>query len=171
MVIKARSLVPVFLWIGKIALLSGTYSSTALGAGIGLEEVRIPRNQSGFTIIELIIIIVVIGILAGVAIPRYVDLRRRASDGTARGVLGALRTQNALLFSQRVLGWTIGTYTMRVIANSMSTGLRGISWTAGGTRFTMTIAGNTYRFTLNPIPGAPTTLGRITAGTGTFATW
>ena len=136
-----------------------------------MEEVRIPQNQSGFTIIELIVIIVVIGILAGLAIPRYVDLRRRASDGIAKGVLGALRSQNSLMFSQRVLGGTTATYTMRVIANNMSTGLRGISWTAGGTRFTMTIAGKTYRFTINPIPGAPTTLGRITAGTGTFATW
>jgi len=139
--------------------------------GIGLEEARIPRNQSGFTIIELIVIIVVIGILAGIAIPRYMDLRRRASDGIARGVLGALRSQNTLLFSQRILGRTTATYTMRVIANSMSAGLRGISWTAGGTRFTMTIAGNTYRFTITPTPRAPTTLGRITAGTGTFATW
>jgi len=114
---------------------------------------------------------VVLGILVGVAIPRYVDLSRRASDGTARGVLGALRTQNALLFSQRVLGRTIATYTMRVIANSMSTGLRGISWTAAVTRFTMTAGGNVYTFTLTPTPGAPTTLGLITAGTGTFATW
>jgi len=136
-----------------------------------LEEARIPRNQSGFTIIELIVIIVVIGILAGLAIPRYIDLRRRASDGVAKGVLGALRSQNSLMFSQRILGRTTATYTMRVIANNMSTGLKGISWTAGGTRFTMTIAGNTYRFTITPIPRAPTTLGRITAGSGTFATW
>ena len=136
-----------------------------------MEEARIPRNQSGFTIIELIVIIVVIGILAGLAIPRYIDLRRRASDGVAKGVLGALRSQNSLMFSQRILGRTTATYTMRVIANNMSTGLKGISWTAGGTRFTMTIAGNTYRFTITPIPRAPTTLGRITAGSGTFATW
>jgi type II secretory pathway pseudopilin PulG len=152
-------------------LLSGTQSSTALGAVIGLEEVRIPRNQGGFTIIELIIIIVVIGILAGLAIPRYLDLRRTASDGVARGVLGALRSQNTLVFSQRILGRTTARYTMRFIANSMSTGLRGISWNAGTNRFTMTVGGNTYTFTINPTPGAPTTLGRITAGGGTFATW
>jgi MSHA pilin protein MshA len=128
-------------------------------------------NQGGFTTIELIIIIVVIAILAGVAIPRYVDLTRRASDGAARGVLGALRTQNTLLFSQRVLGRTIAAYTMRVIANSMSTGLSGISRTEAATTFRMTVGGNVYTFTLNPRPSAPTTLGTITAGTGTFATW
>ena len=75
------------------------------------------------------------------------------------------------MFSQRILGQVTASYTMRVIANNMSAGLRGISWTAAVTRFTMTAGGNVYTFTLTPTPRAPTTLGRITAGTGTFATW
>jgi MSHA pilin protein MshA len=133
------------------------------------------KIQRGFTAIELIIIIVVIGILVGVAIPRYVDLRRNASDGVARGVLGALRSQNTLIYSQRVLGRTTATYTMRVIALSMlrlpTTRGYGFSWTAAATRFTMTVGGNTYVFTLTPTPRAPTTFGSITAGPGTFRTW
>lgn len=120
--------------------------------------------------IELILIIVVIGILAGVAIPRYFNLTRNASEGTARGVLGALRTQNALMFSQRILSRTTASYTMRDIARNMDA-LSGIRWTAAATRFTLTVGGNVYRFTLTPIPRPPTTFGSITAGTGTFATW
>jgi MSHA pilin protein MshA len=81
--------------------------------------VRIPRNQNGFTLIELIVIIVIIGILAGVAITRYRDLTRNVTDGTAKGVLGALRAQNALMFSQRVVRGTTATYTMRDIATNM----------------------------------------------------
>lgn len=50
-------------------------------------------------------------------------------------------------------------------------GLKGIRWTATATRFTMTVAGNVYTFTLTPTPRAPTTFGSITAGTGTFRTW
>ena len=129
-----------------------------------------PGKRKGFTLIELIILIVIVGVLAGVAIPRYVNLVRNATDGTAKSVLGALRTQNSLIFSQRVVRGTTATYTMRFIANNVA-GLKGISWTAAATRFTMTVRGNTYTFTLTPTPRPPTTFGTITAGVGTFTTW
>jgi prepilin-type N-terminal cleavage/methylation domain-containing protein len=147
-----------------------TLSYFAQEDGVWLEEVRMPRSQSGFTLTELIVIIVVIGILAGVAITRYRDLTRNVTDGTAKAVLGALRGQNALMFCQRVVRGTTATYTMRDIANNMG-GLKGFSWTAAATRFTMTVARNTYTFTLTPTPRAPTTLGSITAGSGTFSRW
>ena len=131
---------------------------------------RLVRDQNGFTLIETIIIIVIVGILGAVAIPRYINLTRDATDGAAKGVLGALRSQNTLMFCQRITGRTTASYTMRVIANNVA-GLKGMRWTAAGTRFTMTIGSYSYRFTLTPTPRAPTTMGSITAGVGTFRTW
>ena len=128
------------------------------------------KSQKGFTLIELIVIIVIIGILAAVAILKYLDLTKDAADGTAKGILGSLRSTNALRFGKNILGNTTSQYTMGDIVNDVAE-LKGITYSAAATTLVITAGGNTYTFTLTPTPQAPTTYGTITAGAGTYATW
>ena len=48
-------------------------------------------NKKGFTLIELVMVIVIIGILAAIAIPRFMDLRREARQASCMATGGAIR--------------------------------------------------------------------------------
>ncbi len=50
------------------------------------------RSLRAFTLVELIVIIVVLAILSGVAIPKYIDYTSNAKAATAKAVLGAVRS-------------------------------------------------------------------------------
>jgi prepilin-type N-terminal cleavage/methylation domain-containing protein len=69
-----------------------------VGSACGVEIMKInPRKTNGFidrafTLIELIAVMVVLAVLAGVAIPKYFDYADRAKTSALQGALGGIRT-------------------------------------------------------------------------------
>lgn len=64
-------------------------------------------NEKGFTLIELVIIIAVLGILAAVAIPKYADITTESKNAATRGALGGLRSGVTIFYANAAV--TTGT--------------------------------------------------------------
>ncbi len=64
------------------------------------------ENKKGFTLIELVMVIVILAILAAVAIPRFIDLQSEARVSTAKGIGGAIAGAANILHAQYILRGT-----------------------------------------------------------------
>lgn len=66
------------------------------------------RKESGFTIIELIVVIALLGILSAVALPRFINVTTEAHDASVEGAGAGFATGIALLKAQAVADGVIG---------------------------------------------------------------
>ncbi len=64
-------------------------------------------KRKGFTLIELIVVIVILGVLAATALPRFMNVSDKAHEASISGVSGALSSAVALAHAQ----WIISGYT------------------------------------------------------------
>ena len=81
------------------------------------------KRQQGFTLIELVVVIIILGILAVTAAPKFINLQSDARASAIQGMKGAIQGANSLVYSKAALAGKEkeATYTLDIAGTSATT--------------------------------------------------
>ena len=137
---------------------------------IYIKEIKMKQIQKGFTLIELMIVVAIIGILAAVAIPAYSDYTAKAQASEAFVILDGLKTTVAEQMSQDKTACDIsagiqsGKFVVTTAA-AVAAGVCTLTATYASTGVNTGIVSKTVKMTFTAATGAFQTSQATTGGT------
>jgi MSHA pilin protein MshA len=116
------------------------------------------RDQRGFTLIEIIMVIVLLGIIAAIAIPKYIDLRTEAADATASGIVGAIVSSASIGYADLVTHGSGTTFPNITALDTTYLKAQNVTMNldAPNHKWTALIGGTTYTFDYDQATGNAT---------------
>lgn len=84
---------------------------------------KLKQAQGGFTLIELVMVIVILGVLAAVAVPKFVDLGTEAKAAALKGVVGGINSASAVNYAARSANASKGSATTGLTCQTAATAI------------------------------------------------
>ncbi|MFH1154520.1 MAG: prepilin-type N-terminal cleavage/methylation domain-containing protein [Pseudomonadota bacterium] len=125
---------------------------------------KILKNHKGFTLIEIIAVLVILGILAAVAVPKYLDLQTEAKIKAAQGQVAEIKGSLSAAWGKLMLQ-NNGT------APTISEVITAVGFTVSGTGYSAGVTPDIWYFTISNAGAIAVTARGADSGYAATGTW